>query len=560
MRANKSCLSWVTLLVALVWIQGEFSYAMADSWGPPQKEHWSANRRFVLNVDDTKKRLTLQEHGRTHAKTLWSIPYPQPSAPETAYITDDGRSVVLQDQHGNLGYGKVFLFIGPSGKLLKSYTLEELLTQSEILHAPHSISSIWWSAHGQFFFTANQTRFACVTHRGTIRCFDLATGCRLDSDMAVRRSVRDESIMRARAWLSSTNEDERGTGIVQVGVLGDKESLSKLKSLMDYHRRARGEPYEEDDDGIQYLAGSAVVTLLQAESAPLLESHLARLPEKETRDWLGLYKQTGKARFSPTVRRLANSRNQDVRSFAIEALLYGGNPEAVRQNRSWLTDRDNHVRYLAILNLSTYGGKEDLPLLRIGLRDRDDTNEVWALRGLIRLNAPELPKLLHRCLRSRHRSTANEAQRELARRGDKIQLKRLVAWARSLHNHTHHQQGWGSEEMYAEIVFEILGTQRPSGAIPALRAAAQNPCVEVQRPAYGALATLGASDALPRIRRFARNRTALQRAFAIRWLARCHDHASQPFLQAALRDEDPIVIEEATRALKTLTSKPAIHR
>jgi len=330
---------------------------------------------------------------------------------------------------------------------------------------------------------------------------------------------------------------------------------------LDFHShtgdRKKEVAQNDEDQSIQYRAACALVALLKAQAAPLLEARLD--PDKLGRGWAGawleLYAKTGQARFSPKTRRLAHSADKDVRLSAITALLDGGNPAAVRQNRSWLTDRNAEVRYQAVRNLSEYGGKEDLPLLRLALRDKDDTCELWALRGLIRLNAPELPGLLQRYMRSNKDSSATqEAQLELARRGDRTQLKRLIAWARALHNHTHDHEGWGSEEMQAMEVCEILAARRPVGAAVALRAASTNRCADIQRPAFGALAAMGDVYALTRLRRFAQSGDALQRADAIEWLEICKDHDSEPFLQTAQKDEDPLVQEAAAKALKTLSS------
>jgi HEAT repeat protein len=114
--------------------------------------------------------------------------------------------------------------------------------------------------------------------------------------------------------------------------------------------------------------------------------------------------------------------------------------------------------------------------------------------------------------------------------------------------------------MDAVNVCEVLAARRPTGAVPALHAAAENPYVAIQRPALGALAMLGENNALTRTRQFAKEGEAQQRADAIHWLALCKDHASGPFLKAALLDEDPVVRDAATEALKTLASGNANRR
>ena len=97
----------------------------ADSWGPPTLEHWSKNRQYLLRVDEKKKTLTLL-HVTPQGKTrLWSTPPPRDGTfftPYTAHVRDDGRYVVLQDQHGGLGYGKVLVFLDEHGQQLHAYS------------------------------------------------------------------------------------------------------------------------------------------------------------------------------------------------------------------------------------------------------------------------------------------------------------------------------------------------------------------------------------------------------------------------------------------------------
>ncbi|MCW3098194.1 MAG: hypothetical protein JWL77_3812 [Chthonomonadaceae bacterium] len=551
---------WIVLCATLLWAVVGLSRVFAVTYILPQPTHWSDNRQFVLHVDNTRRLLTLQQKKDTRFLPLWSIPYPQGFTPYNAYITDDGRHVVLQDQFSDQGRTTALIFLGPSGSILKSYTLLQFLTLSDLKSAGRYNRSTGWSADGRFFLAFHQTRFACVTPCGTIRCFDVATGSRLAEAMEGKQQIRNEAILRARTLLSSPIEDHRITGIALVGALGDRASLPKLTSLLDFQTPTNDPKtrldHRVDDERIQYCAASALVALLKEKSAPLLEARLDRIASDSITDWVQLYQKTGRARYSAQILRLMQSHDQIIRMYAIAALLEGGNPALLRQHHAWLTDLYESVRYWAIKDLSEYGSQEDLPLLRAALRDKDDYCELFALRGLIRLRAPELPTLLQRCLHSRKDSwVRQEAKLELARRGDRTQLQGLVDWVRSLRRHPKAVANWPDEEGEVSDVWEILALRRPPGLMTALQAAAKNSHADIQRSATGALAALGDVPARIRLRRFARVGEAEQRASSIHWLALCKDCDSEPFLKIAQQDEDPIVREAALKALKALARK-----
>jgi hypothetical protein len=108
--------------------------ALADSWGPPRKEHWSANERFVLKVGPREpgKGLSLWERTGDGLERRWERGYVDRTwPPHRAHVTGDGRHVVLQDVYHNLGYGNVIVILGGEGKILGSYTLEDFLPKGE---------------------------------------------------------------------------------------------------------------------------------------------------------------------------------------------------------------------------------------------------------------------------------------------------------------------------------------------------------------------------------------------------------------------------------------------
>jgi hypothetical protein len=132
-----------TAFLVIVSLVTSFRFGWADSWGPPPKEHWSNDRQFVLFVSELawgQSKLVLKERGRNGFRLRWIAFH---STPVQAFITDDGRYIVLRDQWGQVGYGKVLTFFGPDGRVLASYTLEQLLPFDEILEVPTTMSSRW---------------------------------------------------------------------------------------------------------------------------------------------------------------------------------------------------------------------------------------------------------------------------------------------------------------------------------------------------------------------------------------------------------------------------------
>ena len=108
----------------------------ADHGGRRRTQYRSSNRQYALNVawPDNKK-LTLFKTTPTGGREeLWSRPYVDETwPPHVAYVADDGQHVVLRDVYHNLGHGKVLVFLGPKGNVLRSYELADLLTQDQIL-------------------------------------------------------------------------------------------------------------------------------------------------------------------------------------------------------------------------------------------------------------------------------------------------------------------------------------------------------------------------------------------------------------------------------------------
>lgn len=151
------------------------SLCMADQWKLPTKQtYYSKNRRFAVTI--VPKHLEGQlEHfedkvqGRPDAGAVKGVPnnwsraffysvHPNDQlnlvrefklvnevAPVTALVSDDGRYLVTFDNWHSLGYGDDAIVIyRADGALIRSLSLEDVLTTNDIEVLPRSASSIHW--------------------------------------------------------------------------------------------------------------------------------------------------------------------------------------------------------------------------------------------------------------------------------------------------------------------------------------------------------------------------------------------------------------------------------
>jgi ankyrin repeat protein len=77
---------------------------------------------------------------------LWVARLANRTRPASAVVSDSGKFVVTRDEYGNLGYGDhVIVVYGERGRMLRSWSLSDLLTEEESNGLRGSVSSIWWS-------------------------------------------------------------------------------------------------------------------------------------------------------------------------------------------------------------------------------------------------------------------------------------------------------------------------------------------------------------------------------------------------------------------------------
>lgn len=149
---------WVLALVILL----VPAAAMADTWMLPKIEtYYSSDRRARLTVfpnsinpaqlglssDRTAKARGTAErldvNGRWTA--VWKRPLTNEVSPANVLVSSSARYTITFNDWYSAGYGpNVVAIYGPSGSIIRSLSLADILPSYYIKALPHSISSIWW--------------------------------------------------------------------------------------------------------------------------------------------------------------------------------------------------------------------------------------------------------------------------------------------------------------------------------------------------------------------------------------------------------------------------------
>jgi hypothetical protein len=151
------------------------SLCMADSWRlPTRKTFYSKNRRFAVTIvpkqlagqleyfaDKTQERpdagaaegvpnnwprafiYSVHPNGKFNLVTVFKLV--NEVAPVTALVSDDGRYLATFDNWHSRGYGNDTIVIyRTDGTLIRSLSLQDVLTTNDIVVLPRSTSSIHW--------------------------------------------------------------------------------------------------------------------------------------------------------------------------------------------------------------------------------------------------------------------------------------------------------------------------------------------------------------------------------------------------------------------------------
>jgi len=175
---------------------------MCDRGGPQPIGFHSRGFSYVAEVfpakarrnTDAQPRVYVYEVGypgaqwRVDAKRLWTSALPV--MPEAALVSMAGH-VVMLDEHYQAGGEHALVLFAPDGRLVKSFTLEQLLGRTNLARVEYSDCGRLWRKGAAFYFSQGPSaRLYVVLAGGSAVEIELATG-------ALRRgTVRDFDRLR----------------------------------------------------------------------------------------------------------------------------------------------------------------------------------------------------------------------------------------------------------------------------------------------------------------------------------------------------------------------------
>lgn len=514
-----------------------------DSWGPPTKEHWSANRQFVLKVSwGLNKPDTIALYRRdTNNKMIpiWSRPYPQEGPPYSAHITNNGQNVILQDTHHNIGYGKVLVFLGPKGQELCSYELNELLTETQELYVPLTVSSKWWSSPGVFTFLDNQKTFGFLVGCGASSVFEVATGRKLPLSSLYKAALRHIAIEEVKTELRG---NRKSYGLHSIAQYHLTELLPQVRSLLNAS--------EEVGQAAMY----ALAKLVPLESVPLLRAKLQKPMPKENQeyylnvldgidqDWPETPRKTA---LSPTLLALWHelSKNPQLKANPqiFTSLCEREKSPYLLQHSEFLQSGSKDLRYAYICGLVERGGVKAIPLLRRALNDSNDINRCWAFRGLVKYKASDLISISRAALKNPKCGYRDEALIALAAQGDSEGTARLKKELSQL-------DAFGG-------ACKMIARQRRREFLPALQQCKKyldkNPSLRqyLESHCISAMAACGDAIAQSQFQSCLTQGSMISRAAALEYVPYVRTPVTLAITRSALNDREPSVRAAARKAL-----------
>lgn len=518
-------------LVAMALVAAATS--LADSWGPPQEKWTSKNGKFAVRRNEEYWKdlyLTLVDLTGSKPRDVWKITSPQERAPVRVEISSDGKYVVLIDQHHGLGYGKTLAFIGPSGRTLKTYTLNDIIPGSESLNAMTSVSSIWWGGDPAYI-RGGKNQFVIFSAAGTLRAFELSTGNRIRLNESQDSEIRDEAAKPYRSKLNGSDEGQ--TAALKLGRIRDKKSAPNILKLIDQVK-----------DPSTFCR--AYVNILGDEAAPEFERRAFDPKYAEHKQhWIGFMPDGPKGKAA--IRRIISSNPEDIVKHAHGFLWEVITAEDVRKNPSWLESKEERTRFAAVRALCEKPIASDLQVIERVLKSKDDIERVWALRALIAIRPNDLLTRLQDMTKNIELSGYEEAMFELARLDDKKATEEIREHLAKNPKDSPFLHLFAFQELCNLVVEKRYAWA--SAMLSQYRDARENWGIH----ANGALACFGDAQAIEKTRQSAKKGNFLDRNDAMDWLVRANDPQAKEILTAAADDDDPSVARTARENLLKLS-------
>ena len=528
--------------------------AFGDTWGPPQKEHWSASEKWGLILGfKGGKTLSLCEKTEDALKEHWRRGYVDSVwPPHRAYVTNDGKYVVLRDVYSNLGYGKVIVILGDEGKILGSYELKDFLSAEDINQAERSVSSIWWNQHAWFSFIEDDSQFALVTQLGTVRSFDLAKGKLLDLSEDQRAKIVDLVRQEAEAWVESQNAGDRIRGITLLGGMGVREAIPTAKRLF-YDKTPNGSRWRSGRPsvkiyGVQEAAARALIRLIGVDAIPIIEEELPKANWAMREELLDVLEKLDmksdeivetpdSAVVVEMWKRLAEHSLEDIRHPALCQVLQRDDGTYLFDHPELIESESDSVRATAVSVLARLESPKASTLLRKAITDKNETIRRSALRELIDQAPPDIEDVLLPYLDDQYASIRVDVICELACRGNSAATKKLTENIATLPTVDLEEDDSWARRHEIETLCKLIADRKLTEVRDSLESIRSVPATSTRIAVTGALAALGDSQALADLHRAAIEGEVRDRAHAIEMCRYLSDDESVAIVTKASEEE-----------------------
>lgn len=541
--------------------------AAADSWGPPKKEHWSDDRNHVLKVRDVGYRkwtLTLKKRSTNGWRTLWGIPNPQGAMPPVqAHFSKTGEFVVLQDRWHRLGYGKVLVFIGPAGKVLRSYRLADLSDVRSRVAFEHSVSSIRWSVRSLTRLDDAQREFWIAPENNDPIIFDLATGTRKPWTGGVKSRVI--ATFEPAALKKLATEERAWQGAEEAGCLRTALAWPRLAELFEKP------PKDFSTEPFRLLVMRSMVRIDPEASDRFLEQAMKAIPLDERLVLQAVLDESLWTPAEPGFIGLLESPNSYSRLIALRELVDEGGPGALMGLRRAFQSSDSDLRQQAAYALGALGEPSDGPQLLLAAK-ADPELAQGILSDLVRVKPPGVEAFVRQIYADPRHLAYQSAFLALASLGDEAVLARALRMAADPKRYPL-GGAWPftrDDQLDQSVILRVVAKQKPPGARAKLQALLKSRKLEFdwQVSVRGALAVLGSPDQVRYLRRVARGSVVpgtpkkqfgyeVVRADAILWLGLANDKGFAADMRHFLNGKSALLSMASVRALREMGLLPA---
>lgn len=533
--------------------------ALGDRWGAPAREHLSENEKWSLVVGfKGGKTLSLCQRTSDGLTETWRRGYVHRVwPPHHAYVTNDGNYIVLRDVYHNIGRGNVIVILGENGKVLGSYELNEFLSEDEILRAPRSVSSLWWSERAWISLVDSDRKFAIVTRLGTVCCFDLATGKLLE--LGDDRMVETLAYLRQRAtqWQKSDDMSVRIRGLLCKASMGDVDVLRTAKDLL-----GDADAFAEE----RLAAASALTRLIHLDAIPIIEKQLGVADRRMRKELLGVLEKFDASAFgifktddSVALKqmwvRLTGHALDDVSETAILEVLLRDDGTYLAAHPELIEHRSDAVRASVIRNWGATESPEAGLAFRKGILDAKASIRLLSLQCLVAREPSDTETLLLRFLGAEYRWARQYALVQLASRGHPAARRKLKAAIPTWVSFDREGESSGELIMDIETLCKLIADLKLDGVSESLAEirTVQDPWVSAY--VNGALAALGDQQATVTLHRIANDEKSAVRGFAIEMCRYQTDLGSAGIVQKAVTSKQHDIRSAATKKLTRFKDK-----